>query len=89
MVGGLTFAIAQFACSNYISVELTDIVASLLSAGAMVAFLRVWQPGEPLIAEGRRRSPAGDRRRRGRTTPRTSARCAAREGDGPRLRAAT
>jgi lactate permease len=48
MVGGLTFAIGQFACSNYVSVELTDIVASLLSIGAMVAFLRVWQPGEPL-----------------------------------------
>jgi lactate permease len=52
MVGGLTFAIGQFACSNYLSVELTDIVASLLSVAAMVAFLRVWQPGDPLIAEG-------------------------------------
>ena len=37
MVGGLAFAIGQFACSNYLSVELTDIVASLLSVGAMVA----------------------------------------------------
>src|SRR5215208_3741900 len=26
--GGLVFALAQFACSNYVSVELTDIVAS-------------------------------------------------------------
>jgi lactate permease len=51
VVGGFSFAIAQFACSNYISVELTDIVASLLSVGSMVAFLRVWQPGDPLIAE--------------------------------------
>jgi len=51
MVGGVAFAIAQFACSNYVSVELTDIVASLLSAGAMVAFLRVWQPSEPLTGE--------------------------------------
>src|SRR4051812_22117475 len=48
MVGGLTFAIGQFACSNYVSVELTDIVASLLSIGCMVAFLRVWHPEEPL-----------------------------------------
>jgi lactate permease len=32
VVGGVAFAIGQFACSNYISVELTDIVASLLSA---------------------------------------------------------
>jgi lactate permease len=52
MVGGVTFAVGQFVCSNYISVELTDIFASLLSVGAMVAFLRVWQPGDPLLVEG-------------------------------------
>src|SRR3954469_14892485 len=45
IVGGFAFAVGQFVCSNYISVELTDIVASLLSAGALIAFLRVWQPG--------------------------------------------
>jgi lactate permease len=56
VVGGLAFAIGQFACSNFISVELTDIVASLLSTGAIVAFLRVWTPGEPLLAE---EAPAG------------------------------
>ncbi len=41
---GVTFAIAQFATSNYLSVPLTDIVAALVAAGAVVAFLRVWQP---------------------------------------------
>ena len=46
MVGGIAFGAGQFACSNYISVELTDIVASLLSAGAIVLFMRVWQPAE-------------------------------------------
>src|SRR4051812_46018737 len=51
MVGGVSFAIGQFVCSNYLSVELTDIVASLVSVAAMVAFLRIWQPGTPLIAE--------------------------------------
>jgi lactate permease len=55
VIGGVAFALAQFACSNYISVELTDIVASLVSTGAIVAFLRIWQPGEPLLAE----APAG------------------------------
>src|SRR3954454_16499943 len=50
LVGGLSFAVLQFACSNYISVELTDIVAALGSAGAMVLFLRVWQPSERLTA---------------------------------------
>src|SRR3954462_12491162 len=48
MAGGVTFAVAQFACSNYVSVELTDIVASLLSAGAIVALRRVGPPKEPL-----------------------------------------
>jgi lactate permease len=51
VVGGLAFALGQFACSNFISVELTDIVASLLSTAAIVGFLRIWQPGEPLVAE--------------------------------------
>jgi lactate permease len=50
MVGGVAFAIGQFACSNYLSVELTDIVASLLSAGAIIALLRVWQPGDVVTA---------------------------------------
>jgi lactate permease len=60
-VGGLVFAIGQFACSNYISVELTDIVAALASTASIVLLLRVWQPGEPLVAEeaaGRFNRPA-------------------------------
>jgi lactate permease len=51
VAGGVTFAVGQFVCSNYISVELTDIVASLLSAGAIIALLRVWQPSDPLLGE--------------------------------------
>ena len=58
IVGGFTFAVGQFVCSNYISVELTDIVASLLSAGSIIALLRVWQPGEPLLEEAGGRGPA-------------------------------
>jgi lactate permease len=48
VVGGLTFALLQFATSNYVSVELTDIVASLGSAAALVALTRVWHPTEPI-----------------------------------------
>jgi len=44
MVCGVTFAIAQFVSSNYISVELTDIIAALVALGATIAFLRVWKP---------------------------------------------
>jgi lactate permease len=50
LIGGITFAVGQFVCSNYISVELTDIVASLLSVGALVLFLRTWQPAQ--LVEG-------------------------------------
>lgn len=48
---GIAFAVAQFAAANYISVPLTDIVASLVAAGAVVLLLRVWQPAEVLTAE--------------------------------------
>src|SRR3954464_1060366 len=58
VIGGLAFAIGQFVCSNYISVELTDIVASLLSAGAIVALLQVWHPTQPFRGEGRSGRPA-------------------------------
>ena len=58
VVGGVTFAFGQFACSNFLSVEITDIVASLLSAGAIVALLRVWTPAEPMHGEGRFVRPA-------------------------------
>src|SRR3954449_3419228 len=58
VVGGVTFAVAQFLCSNYLSVELTDIIASLLGAGAIVALLQVWSPSEPLVGERRFDRPA-------------------------------
>jgi lactate permease len=58
LAGGITFAVAQFLCSNYVSVELTDIVASLLAAGAIVALLRVWQPSDPLLGETGGAQPA-------------------------------
>jgi lactate permease len=48
---GLAFAVAQFVGSNYISVQLTDIIASLVAAGAVVLLVRVWQPAEVLTAE--------------------------------------
>jgi lactate permease len=50
-VGGLAFALGQFFCANYVSVELTDIVASLVATAAIVAMLRVWQPSEPLLGD--------------------------------------
>jgi len=52
LTAGLTFALVQFACSNYISAELTDILASLASAAALVALMAVWSPGQRVTAEG-------------------------------------
>jgi lactate permease len=46
LTAGVAFGIAQFVASNYISVPLTDIVASLVSALAVVLLVRVWQPVE-------------------------------------------
>lgn len=51
IVGGVVFALGQFVSSNYLSVELTDIIASLLAAAAIVALLRFWQPSEVLSVE--------------------------------------
>jgi lactate permease len=51
LVAGVSFAIAQFVCSNYVSVELTDLVAALVSTIFLVGFLRVWKPSEPLLGE--------------------------------------
>jgi lactate permease len=44
LVCGVTFAIFQYIASNFWSIPLTDIVASLASALAVLAFTRVWHP---------------------------------------------
>ncbi|NNG21148.1 L-lactate permease [Naumannella sp. ID2617S] len=41
---GLVFAVAQWAAATYLSVELTDIIASLLGLLAAVVILRLWRP---------------------------------------------
>lgn len=51
LLAGFTFAVAQFLCSNFLIVELTDIVASLVSVVALVALLRVWQPSQIVAVE--------------------------------------
>jgi lactate permease len=51
LLAGGVFAVAQFVTANFVSVQLTDIVASLLAAGSLVLLVRVWQPAEVLTAE--------------------------------------
>ena len=56
VVCGLVFGLAQYATSNFISVPLADVVASLLSAAAVVLLVRVWRPSrtytEPAVVAG-------------------------------------
>ena len=56
VVCGVVFAVAQYATSNFVSVPLADVVASLLSAAAVVAMVRVWHPrtrySEPAVVAG-------------------------------------
>ncbi len=51
LLAGTVFAVAQFVTANYISVQLTDIVAAMLAAGSLVLLVRVWQPVEVLTAD--------------------------------------
>jgi lactate permease len=44
LVVGLAFAVAQWVSASYISVELTDIIASLVGLATAVVFLTFWQP---------------------------------------------
>lgn len=75
LMAGLTFAIVQFAVSNYVSTQLTDILAALASTGALVALMQVWSPrspesetpaigGRPAIAGGSTSDPGFERRKR-------------------------
>src|SRR3954471_19018079 len=43
-VCGGTFAVVQYAWSNYVGVELVDIAGGLLTIAALALFSRVWQP---------------------------------------------
>jgi lactate permease len=43
-VTGVSFAVPQFVISNFINPWIVDIGASLISMGALILFLKVWQP---------------------------------------------
>jgi lactate permease len=62
LTAGFVFAALQFAVSNYVSTQLTDILASLGAAAALMLLLRVWSPratGSPTPLAGRRPAIAG------------------------------
>jgi len=49
LVCGVTFAVFQYLASNFWSIPLADIIASLASAAAVLAFTRVWHPAEGYV----------------------------------------
>ncbi|HZS49537.1 MAG TPA: L-lactate permease, partial [Bryobacterales bacterium] len=49
---GATFAAVQFGISNFVGPELTDILASLTSIGAMVLVMKLWRPAQIFRLEG-------------------------------------
>jgi lactate permease len=46
---GVTFGVFQYVASNFWSIPLTDIIAALASALAVLAFTRVWRPREGYV----------------------------------------
>jgi lactate permease len=65
LVCGVVFAVGQYATSNFVSVPLADVVASLISAAAVVAMVRVRRPqttqsAPPVIAGGASDEPTAD-----------------------------
>src|ERR1700687_5397475 len=44
LTAGIVFAVVQFLVSNFIGPELTDVLAALVSMGAVALLLRVWRP---------------------------------------------
>lgn len=52
LVAGAAFAAAQFVTSNYLAVELTDVVAAVVTVAAVLLMLKVWQPKETVGVGG-------------------------------------
>lgn len=51
LVAGVVFGIAQFITSNYITVEITDVIAALVTIAVVLGMLRFWKPNNPLPLE--------------------------------------
>ena len=64
VVCGLAFGVAQYLTANFLSVPLTDVVASLVSAAAVVLLVRMWRPRSmprpAVVAGGAADEPTAD-----------------------------
>jgi len=52
LVAGIAFATPQFLISNFHGPWLVDVVASVVSMGAVALFLKVWQPAQVWLSTG-------------------------------------
>ena len=52
LVAGVAFAVSQFVTSNYFAVELTDVVAAVVTVTAVLVMLRFWKPSETIGMAG-------------------------------------
>lgn len=59
VISGLTFAVAQFVTANYFAVEITDVVAAVVTALVVLLVLRVWSPSHTVSFEGGEDSDEG------------------------------
>jgi len=50
LVAGLVFGVAQFLASNYLIMELTDVIAAVATVLAILVMLRFWKPSEVIGA---------------------------------------
>ncbi|MDQ7992333.1 MAG: L-lactate permease [Propionicimonas sp.] len=51
LVAGFVFGVSQFITANYITVEITDVIASLVTIAVVLIMLRFWKPSNPLPLE--------------------------------------
>jgi len=57
LVSGLSFAVLQFAVSNFHGPWLVDIISAVGSMGALVVFMRVWRPSDVPVTPSQVRDP--------------------------------
>ena len=62
LVAGASFAIPQFVVSNFHGPWLVDVIASVVSMGVLVLFLKVWRPSSTWLLPGEADGPVAEAR---------------------------
>jgi len=58
LTAGVAFGVGQYVCSNFLTYQLTDLTAAVLSMAAVVALLKVWHPVRVSASVGSGGGPA-------------------------------